>query len=129
MCNYLVMDCFGSLLQNGRGVASDAKYLIGLGSYDITRLGADVNTMGCANTEQITSGVHFRLLPRTFIVAKPQGKQMVFVNLGACMASQLATMKVIELNYTRFGKPYDESQRFRDGVYNLVLMELTERER
>ena len=45
------------------------------------------------------------------------------------MASQLATVKVIELNYTRFGKPYGESCRFRGGVYNLVLTKLRERER
>ena len=55
----------------------------------------------------LTSG--FRLQSRTFIVVKPQGKQVVFVNLDACMASQLATVEVIELNYTGFGKPYGES--------------------
>ena len=51
MCNYLVMDCFGTLPQNGRGVVPDSKYLIGLGSYDITRSAAEVNMMGYANTE------------------------------------------------------------------------------
>ena len=86
MCSYLVMDCFGTLLQNGRGVVLDSKYLIGLGSYDSTGLGANVNTMGYTNTKQITSGVHFKLQARTFIVAKPQGKHVVFVSLGACMA-------------------------------------------
>ena len=104
----MVMDCFGTLLWNGRGVL-DSKYLIGLGSYDITRLVADINTMGYANTEQSTSGVHFRLQSRTFIVLESQGKQVVFVNLDACMALQLATIKVIELNYTGFAKPYGES--------------------
>ena len=49
------------LLWNGRGVVLDSKYLIGLGSYDITGLAADVNMMGYANKEQIASGVHFRL--------------------------------------------------------------------
>ena len=41
MCSYLVMDCFGTLLLNGRGVL-DSKYFIGLGSYDITGLAVDV---------------------------------------------------------------------------------------
>ena len=75
MCNYLVMDCFGTLLQNGRTVVSDSKYLIGLGSYDITGPAAEVlNMMGYANTEQMASGVHFRLQACTFIIAEPQGK-------------------------------------------------------
>ena len=68
------MDCFGTLLQNGRTVVSDSKYLIGLGSYDITGPAAEVNMMGYANTEQMASGVHFRLQACTFIIAEPQGK-------------------------------------------------------
>ena len=84
------------LLLNGRVVLSDPNYLIGLGSYDITGPAADVNMMGYANTEQIASGIHFRLRARSFIVAQPQGNRVVFVNLDACMASQLVTIKVIE---------------------------------
>lgn len=72
-------------------------HMIGLGSYDITGPAADVNMMGYANMEQIASGIHFRLRARTFIVSQPQEeKSLVFVNLDACMASQLVTIKVIE---------------------------------
>ncbi|PNY00923.1 neutral ceramidase, partial [Trifolium pratense] len=71
-------------------------YLVGLGSYDITGPAADVNMMGYANAEQIASGVHFRLRSRAFIVAEPKGNRVVFVNLDACMASQLVTIKVLE---------------------------------
>jgi neutral ceramidase len=84
------------LLLNSRVVLSDPNYLIGLGSYDITGPAADVNMMGYANTDQIASGVHFRLRARAFIVAEPKGNRVVFVNLDACMASQLVTIKVIE---------------------------------
>lgn len=84
------------LLQYGKTVVSDSDYLIGLGSYDITGPAADVNMMGYANAEQIASGIHFRLRARSFIVAEPQGKRLVFVNLDACMASQLVTIKVVE---------------------------------
>lgn len=84
------------LLQNSKGVASASNYLIGLGSYDITGPAADVNMMGYANTDQIASGVHFRLRSRAFILAEPQGNRVVFVNLDACMASQLVTIKVLE---------------------------------
>lgn len=90
------------LLHGSKGVLSDSNYLIGLGSYDITGPAADVNMMGYANTEQIASGVHFRLRARTFIVAEPQGKRVVFVNLDACMASQLVTIKVLERLKARY---------------------------
>lgn len=84
------------LLGNSGGVLSDSNYLVGLGSYDITGPAADVNMMGYANMEQIASGLHFRLRARAFIVAEPQGNRVVFVNLDACMASQLVTIKVLE---------------------------------
>lgn len=81
---------------------SDSSYLVGLGSYDITGPAADVNMMGYANTEQIASGVHFRLKARTFIVAEPGGNRVAFVNLDACMASQLVTIKVLERLKSRY---------------------------
>lgn len=90
------------LLHNGRGVVSDSNYLIGLGSYDITGPAADVNMMGYANTAQTASGIHFRLRARTFIVAEPKGNRVVFVNLDACMASQLVNIKVIERLKARY---------------------------
>lgn len=90
------------LLHNSRGVVSDSNYLIGLGSYDITGPAADVNMMGYANTAQIASGIHFRLRARTFIVAEPKGNRVVFVNLDACMASQLVNIKVIERLKARY---------------------------
>lgn len=89
------------LLLNGEAALSDSNYLIGLGSYDITGPAADVNMMGYANTEQVAAGIHIRLRARAFIVAEPWGKRVVFVNLDACMASQLVTLKVIERLKTR----------------------------
>jgi len=83
-------------------VHSDSEYLIGVGSYDITGPAADVNMMGYANAEQIASGVHFRLRARAFIVAQPEGNRVVFVNLDACMASQLVVIKVIERLKARY---------------------------
>lgn len=89
---FLLLIC----IHNTGKIVADSTYLIGLGSYDITGPAADVNMMGYANMEQIASGVHFRLKARTFIVAEPGGNRMVFVNLDACMASQLVTIKVLE---------------------------------
>ncbi|KAI3797131.1 hypothetical protein L1987_32384 [Smallanthus sonchifolius] len=91
--------------------------LIGLGSYDITGPAADVNMMGYANMEQTTSGIHFRLRARTFIVAEPQGKSLVFVNLDACMASQIVTIKVIERLKARYGDLYTEENVAISGIH------------
>ncbi|KAJ9698585.1 hypothetical protein PVL29_007582 [Vitis rotundifolia] len=105
------------LLQNNRGTLSVSNYLVGLGSYDITGPAADVNMMGYANTEQIASGVHFRLRARTFIVAEPRGNRVVFVNLDACMASQLVTIKVLERLKARYGNLYTENNVAISGIH------------
>ncbi|XVE59360.1 hypothetical protein DITRI_Ditri05aG0040200 [Diplodiscus trichospermus] len=106
----LVMQCSKTIL-------SDSNYLIGLGSYDITGPAADVNMMGYANTEQIASGLHFRLRARSFIVAEPQGKRVVFVNLDACMASQLVTIKVLERLKARYGDLYTAQNVAISGIH------------
>lgn len=105
------------LLENGRGVESASNYLIGLGSYDITGPAADVNMMGYANMDQITSGVHFRLRARAFVVAEPHGKRVLFVNLDACMASQLVTIKVLERLKARYGDLYTEKNVAISGIH------------
>lgn len=84
------------VLRNSNSVLADSPYLVGLGSYDITGPAADVNMMGYAMLNQIASGVHFRLQARTFIVAEPRGNRVAFVNLDACMASQLVMITVME---------------------------------
>ncbi|KAL2471004.1 Neutral/alkaline non-lysosomal ceramidase [Abeliophyllum distichum] len=105
------------LLENGRGITSSSNYLIGLGSYDITGPAADVNMMGYANIEQIASGVHFRLRARTFIVAEPKGNRVVFINLDACMASQIVTIKVLERLKARYGNLYTENNVAISGIH------------
>lgn len=104
-------------LQNGRRTTSASNYLVGLGSYDITGPAADVNMMGYASSDQIASGVHFRLRARAFIVAEPQGNRVVFVNLDACMASQLVTIKVLERLKARYGDLYTEKNVAISGIH------------
>ena len=70
-CGLIVLWVLVLLLSLSGKCTSDPNYLIGLGSYDITGVAADVNMMGFANIEQITSGLHFRPCARTFIVAEP----------------------------------------------------------
>ncbi|KAL0911790.1 hypothetical protein M5K25_019954 [Dendrobium thyrsiflorum] len=105
------------LLIVSQNVSAESSYLIGLGSYDITGPAADVNMMGYANMEQIASGVHFRLRARAFIVAEPGGSRVVFVNLDACMASQIVTIKVIERLKSRYGGLYDERNVAISGIH------------
>ncbi|XVF68909.1 hypothetical protein PTKIN_Ptkin11bG0039100 [Pterospermum kingtungense] len=105
------------VLQYSKTALSDSNYLVGLGSYDITGPAADVNMMGYANTEQIAAGIHFRLRARSFIVAEPQGKRVVFVNLDACMASQLVTIKVLERLKARYGELYTEQNVAISGIH------------
>ncbi|XVF55141.1 hypothetical protein PTKIN_Ptkin06aG0012500 [Pterospermum kingtungense] len=101
-----------------KGSLSDSNYLVGLGSYDITGPAADVNMMGYANMEQIASGIHFRLRARTFIVAEPHGNRVVFVNLDACMASQIVTIKVLERLKARYGELYTEKNVAISGIHS-----------
>ncbi|KAI3801480.1 hypothetical protein L1987_29585 [Smallanthus sonchifolius] len=96
---------------------SASNYLVGLGSYDITGPAADVNMMGYANSGQTASGIHFRLRARAFIVAEPQGNRVVFVNLDACMASQLVTIKVLERLKARYGNLYTEKNVAISGIH------------
>ncbi|XP_020265586.1 neutral ceramidase-like isoform X2 [Asparagus officinalis] len=107
-----------ALLQNSEGrAATGSQYLIGLGSYDITGPAADVNMMGYAMLSQIVSGVHFRLQARTFIVAEPGGDRVAFVNLDACMASQLVTIEVLERLKSRYGGIYNERNLAISGIH------------
>ncbi|XP_020247952.1 neutral ceramidase-like [Asparagus officinalis] len=97
---------------------STAQYLIGLGSYDMTGPAADINMMGYANFEQTTAGIHFRLRARAFIVADGErGKRVAFVNLDACMASQLVTIKVLERLKSRYGDLYNEENLAISGTH------------
>ncbi|XP_028771447.1 neutral ceramidase 1 [Neltuma alba] len=105
------------LLKSDIIVYSDSDYLIGLGSYDITGPAADVNMEGYSNTDQVASGIHFRLRARSFIVAERNGKRVAFVNLDACMASQLAKIKVIERLKARYGDLYTEKNVAISGIH------------
>ncbi|CAJ1971557.1 unnamed protein product [Sphenostylis stenocarpa] len=105
------------LLLRSDDVHSVSEYLIGVGSHDITGPAADVNMMGYANGEQIASGVHFRLRARAFIVAQPDGNRVVFVNLDACMASQIVVIKVIERLKARYGDLYTEKNVAISGIH------------
>ncbi|KAL5557771.1 hypothetical protein UlMin_033982 [Ulmus minor] len=96
----------------------NGEYMIGLGSYDMTGPAEGVNMMGYANIFQSTSGIHFRLRARTFIVLESSdGPRFAFVNLDAGMASQLVTIKVLEKLKSRFGDLYTEENVAISGTH------------
>ncbi|KFK25279.1 hypothetical protein AALP_AA8G091200 [Arabis alpina] len=98
--------------------SSSSEYLIGVGSYDITGPASDVNMMGYANSDQIVSGIHFRLRARAFIVADPQGNdRLAFVNIDACMASQIVTLKVLDRLKERYEGVYTEKNVAISGIH------------
>ncbi|KAL9316790.1 hypothetical protein ACSQ67_017791 [Phaseolus vulgaris] len=95
------------LLLRSDAVHSFSEYLIGVGSHDITGPAADVNMMGYANTEQIASGVHFRLRARAFILS------MCILASALVVGSQLFSLLChfsplfgditwLEINYLQF---------------------------
>ncbi|MCO5590712.1 hypothetical protein L7F22_044687 [Adiantum nelumboides] len=99
--------------------AASGDYLIGLGSYDITGPAADVNFMGYANPSQNAAGIHFRLRARTFIVASTDDRnwRFAFVNLDACMGSDVVTLKVLESLKERYGELYTERNLAISGTH------------
>lgn len=106
------------IILNSKGILSQSEYLVGLGSYDITGPASDVGMMGFTNIEQIASGIHFRLRARTFIVAEPDGHRVVFVNLDACMASQIVMIKTVERLKARYGDElYNEKNVAISGIH------------
>ncbi|GLJ24015.1 hypothetical protein SUGI_0457480 [Cryptomeria japonica] len=111
-----LIPCLLMLLIHG-SLAASSTFLIGTGSYDITGPAADVNMMGYANMDQLVSGVHFRLRARTFIVGEPNGKRIMFVNLDACMASQIVTIKVLERLKSRYGDLYTKENVAISGIH------------
>ncbi|XP_066306623.1 neutral ceramidase-like isoform X2 [Miscanthus floridulus] len=120
---FVLQTCIRPAPAVSAAAASPSPYLVGVGSYDITGPAADVNMMGYANAEQVASGIHFRLKARAFIVAEPEpepggtGKRAVFVNLDACMASQLVTVKVLERLKARYGDLYNEKNVAISGIH------------
>eukprot|EP00250_Pteridium_aquilinum_P019165 c24326_g1_i2 orf=126-2429(-) len=98
---------------------ASGNYLIGLGSYDITGPAADVNFMGYANPSQTAAGIHFRLHARTFIVASPldTNTRFAFVNLDACMGTDIVTLKVLDSLKQRYGDLYSESNVAISGTH------------
>ncbi|KAL2629939.1 hypothetical protein R1flu_014625 [Riccia fluitans] len=102
-----------------QGQSTDANYLIGVGSYDMTGPAADVNLMGYANPEQNAAGIHMRLRARSFIVADPvlSSNRVLFVNLDACMGAQSVTLRTLSRLKSRYGGLYNEQNVVISGTH------------
>lgn len=78
-------------------------YRIGVGIADITGPAAEINMMGYAKLGQDTSGIHFRLRSRTFLVQDQEGARVLYINNDLAMVDQAVTTRVLQLLATEYG--------------------------
>lgn len=89
--------------------ADESPFLIGTGIYDITGAAAEINMMGYANPQQLSSGIHSRLWSRAFIIASPTNdKRIVFVSTDLGMTFQSVKQGVIKKLKEQFGDLYHD---------------------
>jgi len=81
----------------------DDIYRIGVAIADITGPAAEVNMMGYAHFGQDTSGIHFRLFARTFIVEDLHSNRVIYCNCDLGMIDQAVKTQVA----TTLSKKYD----------------------
>lgn len=85
----------------------NSPYQIGAGIYDITGPAAEIDMMGYANPNQLTSGIHSRLWARAFIVVEPKtNKRIVFVSADLGMIFQSIKQGVSQALAKKFGNLY-----------------------
>mmetsp|Transcript_30521 Transcript_30521/g.48829 ORF Transcript_30521/g.48829 Transcript_30521/m.48829 type:complete len:734 (+) Transcript_30521:106-2307(+) len=111
-------------------------YLVGVGSFDITGPPADVNLMGYAMPEQVSSGIFFRTRARAFVIGNDQAQEdrfvfsdymrrrvsnaptrVAFVSADIGMASYAVTAKVAEKLEKRFPGVYSEENVCISGTH------------
>lgn len=95
--------CLASL----SAVASD-NYLVGRGIHDVTGPAAEVGMMGYAELAQKTSGILDRQWARAFVVAQPNGKRVVFVNVDQGAVFQSITQGVVAKLKNKYNGLYHE---------------------
>jgi len=80
-----------------------ALYRIGIGIADITGPAAEVNMMGYAKYGQDSSGIHFRLFARTFIIQDKDGNRVVFISCDLGMIDQAVKTQVVNTLSKMYG--------------------------
>lgn len=83
-------------------------YLVGRGIYDVTGPAAEVGMMGYADLAQKSSGILDRQWARAFVIAQPNGKRVVFVNVDQGAVFQSITQGVVAKLKGQFGNLYNE---------------------
>lgn len=66
----------------------DSIYSVGVGMADMTGPAAEVNMMGYAKFGQDTSGIHFRLFARSFVIEDNRGSRIVYIACDIGMIDQ-----------------------------------------
>ncbi|XP_023930572.1 neutral ceramidase-like, partial [Lingula anatina] len=95
-----------------------AHYYIGTGIADVTGPAAEVDMMGYANPAQTSHGIHLRQYSRAFIIADAAKKsRVVFVNVDACMISEILKIQVVQKLQTLYHGLYNDSNVCLSGIH------------
>lgn len=96
----------------------DYPYLVGAGRSDITGPAAEVEMMGYAVPKQTAKGIHFRQWSRAFVISDAnKASRVVFVNIDACMGTQILKMKVVEKLNKTYGSLYTNDNVCISGTH------------
>lgn len=112
ICTACILACLHTVF------AIPTEYEVGVGIADITGPAAEVDMMGYANPSQISEGIHLRQFSRAFIVVDPDTQtRVVYVNIDACMLSQVVKLEVIKELKKKYGNLYTERNVCISGIH------------
>jgi neutral ceramidase len=96
--------------------ANASPWLIGRGIYDITGPAAQTGMMGYAMVNQSTTGIHYRLRARAFVIA--DGEQRVaFVSTDSCMIFTSIKREVVKALQRKYGGLYSYANVMLSGIH------------
>ncbi|RWS23274.1 neutral ceramidase-like protein [Leptotrombidium deliense] len=96
---------------------ADNEYEIGVGIADITGPAAEINMMGYAKVGQDTSGIHFRLFSRAFIVVDKEGNRICYITADLGMIDMLVKLEVVKVLNTKYNGLYNEKNVMIAGTH------------
>ncbi|RWS07085.1 neutral ceramidase-like protein [Dinothrombium tinctorium] len=100
-----------------KSTESNDVYEIGVGIADITGPAAEINMMGYAKMGQDTSGIHFRLFSRAFIIQDHEGKRICYVSADLAMVDMLVKLEVVQVLKKKYNGLYTEENVMIAGTH------------
>ncbi|KAL6055923.1 Neutral ceramidase [Balamuthia mandrillaris] len=93
-----------------------AEWQIGAGIYDITGPASEIGMMGYAMPNQRTSGIHFRLRARAFVIVQGD-KRVAFVSTDSAMIYTSVKREVVKKLQATYGNMYDYDNVVLSGTH------------